>query len=59
MKKIESEPKGKDGFGYDPYFYVTEYGKSLAEIPKIKNKISHRANALKKLAKELSKILVD
>ena len=48
------EPKGKDGFGYDPYFYVAEYGKSLAEMPEIKNRISHRANALKKLEKDLA-----
>ena len=53
------EPKGKDGFGYDPYFYVAEYGKSLAEMPEIKNKISHRANALKKLEKELDRVLAD
>lgn len=53
------EPKGKDGFGYDPYFYVEEYKKSLAEMPEIKNKISHRANALKKLEKELAKILAE
>ncbi len=53
------EPKGKDGFGYDPYFYIAEYKKSLAEIPEIKNKISHRANALKKLEKELAKILAE
>lgn len=53
------EPKGKDGFGYDPYFYVAEYGKSLAEMPEIKNRISHRANALKKLEKELDRVLAD
>ena len=53
------EPKGKDGFGYDPYFYVAEYKKSLAEMPEIKNKISHKANALKKLEKELAKILAE
>ena len=53
------EPKGKDGFGYDPYFYIAEYKKSLAEMPEIKNKISHRANALKKLEKELAKILAE
>ncbi len=53
------EPKGKDGFGYDPYFYVAEYKMSLAEMPEIKNKISHRANALKKLEKELKTVLAD
>ena len=57
--ELLNEARGKEGFGYDPYFYVAEYGKTLAEMPEIKNKISHRANALKKLEKELDKILVD
>ncbi len=42
-------PRGDTGFGYDPHFYVAEYGKTLAEMPEMKNVISHRANALKKL----------
>lgn len=46
---ILKQPQGDGGFGYDPLFYVEEYGKALSEIPVIKNKISHRANALKKL----------
>lgn len=53
------EARGSSGFGYDPYFYVKEYRKTLAEMPDIKNKISHRANALKKLEGELQKILKD
>lgn len=57
--ELLNEARGKEGFGYDPYFYVAEYGKTLAEMPEIKNKISHRANALKKLEKELIKILAD
>ena len=57
--ELLNEARGKEGFGYDPYFYVAEYGKTLAEMPEIKNKMSHRANALKKLEKELDKILVD
>jgi len=44
---------GTAGFGYDPVFYIPEYGKTLAELgPEIKNSVSHRANALKK-AKEI------
>ena len=50
-------PRGDTGFGYDPHFYVVEYGKTLAEMPEMKNVISHRANALKKLAVELEAIL--
>lgn len=52
-------PRGDTGFGYDPHFYVAEYGKTLAEMPDMKNVISHRANALKKLEVELEEILKD
>ena len=52
-------PRGDTGFGYDPHFYVAEYGKTLAEMPEMKNVISHRANALKKLEVELEEILND
>lgn len=57
--KIIDIPRGDTGFGYDPHFYVAEYGKTLAEMPEMKNVISHRANALKKLEVELEKILKD
>ena len=47
---ITKELKGNNGFGYDPLFYLEEYHKTMAEIdPSIKDKISHRANAIKKL----------
>ncbi len=49
---IGTEPRGENGFGYDPIFYVGE--KSLAEMDEDeKNKISHRADALRKLVKIL------
>lgn len=55
--EIIDEPRGKFGFGYDPYFYVKEYGKTTAEMEDFKNKISHRARALAKLKENLDNIL--
>lgn len=53
---IGYEPAGTEGFGYDPIFMLDE-DVSLAQIDsKEKNKISHRARAMKKLAEELEKI---
>jgi XTP/dITP diphosphohydrolase len=46
---ILEAPQGSGGFGYDPLFLVPEYGKALAELPlEIKNRISHRGEALRK-----------
>ena len=42
------EPRGENGFGYDPIFYYPPMGKSTAEMsPEDKNQVSHRANALR------------
>ena len=44
---IALKPKGEHGFGYDPVFWVPEYGRTMAELkPAVKNRISHRARAL-------------
>lgn len=52
---ILSEPRGADGFGYDPLFFVTSLQKSMAEISLVeKNRISHRGIALSKMAKQLA-----
>lgn len=46
---ITFEPKGENGFGYDPVFYLPEMEKTMAEIPEeVKNRISHRAEAAAK-----------
>ena len=44
---IIDNPRGNNGFGYDPYFYINELNKTMAEITlEEKNKISHRQKAL-------------
>jgi len=48
--EISHSPSGSHGFGYDPIFYLPEHHCSSAELePKIKNAISHRAQALQEL----------
>jgi XTP/dITP diphosphohydrolase len=47
---ISTQAKGEHGFGYDPIFFLPEQNKTMAQLSsEEKNKISHRANALKKL----------
>ena len=49
------EKRGQGGFGYDPIFFVKEYGRTLSEITEEqKNAISHRGKAIRALAKELN-----
>ena len=56
--KIGFEEKGKGGFGYDPLFIPESYEETFSEIgEEEKNKISHRAKALKELKEELSKLI--
>ncbi len=48
--RILEDPRGESGFGYDPIFVPEEYDMSFAELgDDIKNQISHRARAMKKL----------
>ena len=51
---IGYEERGENGFGYDPIFFLPEYGKTTAELsPEEKNQISHRGRALELIKCEL------
>ncbi len=53
---ISEEPAGNGGFGYDPIFFVPEYGRTMAQLtPEEKNKISHRGKALRKMRDQLER----
>lgn len=52
--RIARESKGSNGFGYDPIFYVPEFGCTTAELTlEQKNKISHRGKALEKMKENI------
>jgi XTP/dITP diphosphohydrolase len=52
--EILAEPRGTNGFGYDPLFYIPELGKTTAELSsEEKNAISHRGRSLKILFDKL------
>lgn len=56
---IIDSPKGTQGFGYDPIFFLPEFGKTVAEIPEdVKNRISHRAQAFIKLKNKIESGIV-
>jgi len=53
---ITFELRGEQGFGYDPIFYLPELGKTMAELPlEIKNQVSHRGKAARKVYQVLKK----
>ena len=56
--RIGREPRGENGFGYDPLFYVPSLGCTTAELPPAKkNEISHRGKAARRLANQLGELL--
>lgn len=57
---IGDAPAGENGFGYDPIFYVPEYGCSTAQLPPdVKNQISHRGKALEAMKDVLKAYLAN
>ncbi len=57
--EILRAPRGADGFGYDPIFFVPEYGLSFAEmLPEVKRSISHRGKAFELLLPQLRELQV-
>lgn len=54
--RIDYEEKGSHGFGYDPIFYVPQFGKTTAELTEAeKNQVSHRGKALQLMKEEMRK----
>lgn len=52
--EIVATPRGANGFGYDPYFFLPEFGKTAAELDATeKNRCSHRGVALQELIARL------
>jgi XTP/dITP diphosphohydrolase len=52
--EIVAEPRGANGFGYDPHFFLRDFGKTAAELdPQQKNLASHRGKALRRLLAKL------
>lgn len=57
---IAVQPRGENGFGYDPLFYLSEYDKTMAQLPASeKNRISHRAKALTKIKNVIRKRYIE
>jgi len=55
---ITTEPRGTNGFGYDPYFLIPEYHRTFGELsPCVKRRLSHRARAFERLIPPLVRLL--
>ena len=58
--RIGHERRGSGGFGYDPLFVLPWHGKTVAELPsELKNRISHRAQALERIRAPLTRALAE
>jgi XTP/dITP diphosphohydrolase len=57
---ITDHPRGEHGFGYDPIFYMPQFGATMAELdPDFKNRISHRGKASHRAKQRLAALLAD
>jgi XTP/dITP diphosphohydrolase len=57
--EIAEEPRGENGFGYDPIFYLPDFGLTMAELPESqKNRFSHRSRALAAIRPVLTSIII-
>jgi len=55
---ITFEPRGEEGFGYDPVFYLPELDKTMAELPlETKNQIGHRGQAAREACQVLERLM--
>ena len=55
---IIDEAQGQNGFGYDPHFWVPDYGMTTAQMPpEQKNRISHRGRALRAIQAQIERLL--
>ena len=56
--RIISEPRGTNGFGYDPYFLIPEYHRTFGELSAtVKQRLSHRARAFARFIPEMMRLL--
>jgi XTP/dITP diphosphohydrolase len=56
--RITDRPAGSNGFGYDPHFYLPDLGRTMAQIPpELKNRLSHRAQAISAMKQRLTQLL--
>jgi len=56
--RITTEPRGTNGFGYDPYFLILEHHRTFGELgPRVKNLLSHRGRAFYQLLPKLVRLL--
>jgi len=55
--RIATTPHGSNGFGYDPYFFIPEYGRTFGELdPIVKRHLSHRARAFAELIPQIVRL---